>query len=66
MKLVPPINEQHYLGDGVYAYYDGYHHVLRTDAHIVFLDPDVTESFLKYVENFKAKIEQMNKQKENK
>ena len=30
-----------HLGDGVYALYDGYHVVLRTDQARIYLDPHV-------------------------
>lgn len=42
-----------YLGDGVYAYDDGYHIVLRTDrggsAHWIALDADVIASLFMFI-----------------
>lgn len=51
---MPDINPQHeYLGDGVYASFDGYHVWLRTGSHDnehgqIALDPDVFESIVRY------------------
>ena len=43
-----------YLGDGLYAKHDGYHIVLETKGGLsdnkVFLEPEVVDSFLKFVE----------------
>ena len=42
-----------YLGDGLYAWFDGYQFVLRAPRedgdHRVMLEPDVLQSFLQYV-----------------
>ena len=53
-----------YLGDGVYVREDGWHVWLVTfdgyrETNKVALDPDVLESFLKYIEKRKKRIEEM-------
>lgn len=49
------MNNHKYLGDGVYANYDGYHVELRTGSHksdvLVFLDPEVAQSLVEYIQN---------------
>ena len=47
-----------YLGDAVYANYDGYHVVLTTENGIsttnkIFLEPPVYQALIKYVEHLK-------------
>jgi hypothetical protein len=41
-----------YLGDGVYASFDGYHIILTTEIEanppLVYLDPDVVAALIKY------------------
>jgi hypothetical protein len=43
-----------YLGDGLYASYDGWQFCLRaprtTGDHFVYLEPVVYEAFIKYVQ----------------
>lgn len=44
-----------YLGDGLYAEFDGYHIVLKANSHteptdIVYIDPHVWASLKKFVE----------------
>jgi len=60
---VKPLSEimwtETYLGDGLYASYDGWHVVLRApreggDHHHVGLEPAVWESLLKFVARLKA------------
>jgi hypothetical protein len=51
-----------YLGDGLYASYDGYHLCLRAprgyDDHEVFLEPAILQEFLSFIEKtFNVKIE---------
>lgn len=45
-----------YLGDGLYAFFDGYHVILKTQRlngeHWVALEPQVLISFLKYAAKF--------------
>lgn len=55
-----------YLGDGVYASFDGYHIVLTAghhDAacaeHAIYLDPGTVEALDRYIESIKARIEEM-------
>ncbi len=46
-----------YIGDGVYASFDGYHVWLAVNHHtnkVVALEPQVIENFNKYVEDIKA------------
>jgi hypothetical protein len=51
-----------YLGDGVYADFDGYHVVLTTEngvsTNTVYLEPDVLEHLEMYVEALRKLIEQ--------
>jgi len=47
-----------YLGDGVYANFDGYHVVLTTENGIeitntIYLDPDALSSLLEYIKTTK-------------
>lgn len=50
-----------YLGDGVYASFDGYHVWLDTrmqeTVHKIALEPDVLEALTRYVERMKAHFE---------
>lgn len=40
---------KNYLGDGVYANFDGFHIVLTTlEGMIIFLDPEVTDALMAY------------------
>lgn len=42
---------QEYLGDGLYVNHDGFQYQLFTpDNACVFLDPHVTQAFLRYIE----------------
>jgi hypothetical protein len=47
--------EETYIGDGLYASFDGYQFCLRAPRsvgfgdHMVFLEPDVLEKFLRFV-----------------
>lgn len=44
--------DKRYLGDGVYADFDGFHIVLTTEGgtvnHVIYLAPDVTSSLIEY------------------
>lgn len=47
-----------YLGDGIYADFDGYQIVLTTEnglctTNIVYLEPSVYQALLRYVDNLK-------------
>jgi hypothetical protein len=46
---------QDYLGDGLYAEFDGFQFRLYADRengrHEVFLDPYATKAFLRFIEN---------------
>ncbi len=47
-----------YVGDGVYAGFDGYQIILRANSHeyptdIVYLEPQVWENLVKFVERLK-------------
>lgn len=48
-----------YLGDGLYASYDGWQVELRAPQEHgdqkVFLEPNVLQAFLSYIESLKAK-----------
>ncbi len=37
-----------YLGDGVYASFDGYHVVLRTEGNLIYLEPAVMDALARY------------------
>ena len=55
------MNKKTYLGDGLYAQYDGYHVVLSTlredVEHFVALDSDVIYEFMRFLEKvFGVKI----------
>lgn len=57
------MNYRKYLGDGLYADFDGYQIVLAanngiTDTNVVYLEPEVLNKFFAYVEL----IEQIKKQ----
>lgn len=58
MEAVMARDDEHrsYLGDGVYARWDGYHIVLETDSNTIYLDPYVLTSFKAYQENLSAKL----------
>ena len=50
-----------YLGDGLYASFDGYQIVLMANSHTeptdtVYLEPEVLENFLEYVRKLKETI----------
>lgn len=50
-----------YLGDGVYAEYDGYHLILSVEdgkeiKERIYLEPDVLEKFFQYHERLKSVI----------
>lgn len=49
-----------YLGDGVYASFDGYHVWLAVNDHenrVVALEPDVVDALFHYVDWLKAEAE---------
>jgi len=49
-----PFENEYYLGDGLYASYDGYMFTLRAPRsdgdHWVALEPKVLEAFLRYID----------------
>lgn len=50
--------EKHYLGDGVYASFDGYQIKLETergynDVHVIYLEPAVFNALTRYVAGLK-------------
>lgn len=50
------MKHREYLGDGLYAGFDGHHIILAAsngiyDTNIVYLDPDVLKKFYKYIEH---------------
>lgn len=52
--MAQPENHDRYLGDGVYASYDGYHIWLAVNHHtnkVVALEPEVIDRFNEYVEH---------------
>ena len=53
------LNEDRYIGDGVYASYDGYHLVLRTGSHtsvdnVVYLDAQVRDALREILEKMEC------------
>ncbi len=56
--LLPPINAETYLGDGLYASFDGQHIRLRAPReggdHFVALERDVYHSLLRWVARYPA------------
>lgn len=51
-------DNERYLGDGLYASYDGYHIILRAprsngENHEVYLDNTVVGSLINYIEDIK-------------
>lgn len=61
--MTPEERENHYyLGDGVYAEFDGFGIWLRTGSHEhnlcddkIYLEPDVFDSLNKFVEHIKSR-----------
>lgn len=58
-----------YLGDAVYAQYDGYHIVLTTEHHeiaqannAIYLDADVIQNLNRYVEKIIATVQEDNRE----
>lgn len=55
----PPLGQEEYLGDGLFASFDGYHICLRAPRedgdHLVFLEPMVLAAFIKYAEKIRRK-----------
>lgn len=50
------MSEETYLGDAVYASFDGWHIVLRTgdgNNQIIYLEPSVYAALLRYVETLR-------------
>lgn len=43
-----------YLGDGVYASYDGYHVVLAADGNVIYLDDYVQDALTSYIQRVKG------------
>lgn len=54
------LQNEDYLGDGVYVGFDGYHVVLWTERdrgrETIFLDAHVLQSFQSYLARLKAKV----------
>lgn len=56
------MNNKQYLGDGLYVADDGYQIVLIAGNNAVYLEPEVIESFLRYLEksmNVKITVEKL-------
>ena len=53
------MNDEHYLGDGLYASFDGWQIKLRAPRHEgdheVFLEPPVLSALLEYIEELKRR-----------
>lgn len=52
---MPEPIESKYLGDGVYASHDGYQFKLSASDNVIYLDNQVTEAFLRMVDDLKPK-----------
>lgn len=54
------MNEETYLGDGLYASFDGFRFILRAPReygdHFVALEPDVLRAFEEFVKRTKEEI----------
>lgn len=62
--------QEEYLGDGLYASYDGYELVLKANSHIsptdtVYLEPAVWEALKKFVERAKTAMATPDDQRPN-
>lgn len=59
---------ERYLGDGLYAHFDGYHVILRAPRdggdHWVGLEPGVLRCFQDYIKYLYAEIEAHNKRQQ--
>lgn len=59
-KAISETELEEYLGDGLYASYDGFHVLLRVagrpNRDVVGLEPEVLDSFEKYVAKLRARI----------
>jgi hypothetical protein len=57
-SIIDSSREPEYLGDGLYAEFDGYHIRLFAShgdrIHHVFLEPETLAAFLRYVEKLKG------------
>lgn len=53
-----------YLGDAVYAHFDGYHIVLETGCNKIFLDHSVVNAFVRYAARLPDLIERDSKTQE--
>jgi len=54
------MNQDKYLGDGVYASFDGYQIWLVVNHHenkVIALDPHVQEALIDYIENLHRELE---------
>ena len=51
------MNDETYLGDGLYASFDGFQFKIRAPRiegdHEVFLEPEILDEFIKFVERTK-------------
>jgi hypothetical protein len=53
--------EKTYLGDSVYAEFDGYNIVLTTEdgddpSNIIYMEPEVVTSLLRYIDRLKVAL----------
>lgn len=59
---VPPPRSEHYLGDGLYASYDGLAICLRAPRengdHVVYLEPEVLQAFEQWVAQLKRQAKE--------
>lgn len=58
--------EKQYIGDGAYVDFDGWNIILTTEigirtTNVIFLEPQVVESLLRYIERLKEEVSGTNK-----
>ena len=61
---LPAANNETYLGDGVYASFDGWHAWLRTRReggdHVIALEPKVYQALLRWIASYPRLQQHMN------
>ena len=66
---MPKIIEDRYIGDGVYASFDGYHIILDLRAQDkttrIALEPDILRKIIQFSEDIKKKGQEAEKERNN-
>src|SRR5579859_7555045 len=60
MSIIDELAKHVYLGDGVYAYHDGYQVWLATDGNAIALEPGVMQALMDYNADVIARIRAYN------